>query len=123
MKKIFTIISLIAFIMPVSAFEDCIISNDAKLTDITIEHNDIIDVFPLITLMNEKNTLIVHPMKVGSTRFGVLKNGKEKVIFNVNVTENETLIEPVEGFEILSIDCPPGYFEYEYELDEPPEVK
>ncbi len=123
MKKIFTIISLIAFIMPVLAFEDCIISNDAKLTDITIEHNDIIDVFPLITLMNEKNTLIVHPMKVGNTRFGVLKNGKEKVIFNVNVTENETLIEPVEGFEILSIDCPPGYFEYEYELDEPPEVK
>ncbi len=33
------------------------------------------------------------------------------------------MIEPVDGFEILSIDCPPDYFEYEYELDEPPEVE
>ena len=28
--------------------------------------------------------------------------------------------DDVKGFDILTVDCPPGYFEYEYELDEPP---
>ena len=41
----------------VFAYEDCIISTDGKMTDIKIQHNDIIDVFPLITIMNDKMSL------------------------------------------------------------------
>ena len=51
------------FSLPVAAFEDCIITTKGKLNDIRIQHNDIIDVFPLITISNNKNTLIVHPLK------------------------------------------------------------
>ena len=124
MKKLYSVFFIILIAAAtVQAREDCIISNSEKLTDIKIEHNDIIDVFPLITIMNEKNTLIVHPLKEGSTRFSVLKNGKEKVIFNVLVEDDKTIIDDVKGFEILTVDCPPGYFEYEYELDEPPILK
>ena len=100
--------------------EDCIISTDGKLTDISIEHNDIIDVYPLITIMNEKNTLIVHPLKEGKTSFSVLKNGRDKKTFNVKVTPSNTFIEAVEGFEIMPLDNPPD--NYEYELDIPPEI-
>ena len=59
MKRFLIIAAMILTSVSVQAREDCIISNSEKLTDIKIEHNDIIDVFPLITIMNEKNTLIV----------------------------------------------------------------
>lgn len=118
MRQIFVILVLLLFSAAVQAFEDCIISADGKLTDISIEDNQIIDVYPLVTLMNEKNTLIVHPLKTGKTRFCVLKNGKEKIMFNVSVSEDKTIIDNVEGFDIFEIDEPV----YEYELDIPPEL-
>ena len=101
----------------VFAFQDCIIESDGKLTDINIENNTIVDVYPIFTVMNERNTLYVHPLKEGQTRICVLKNGKQKVMFNVQITENETTIDDIEGFDILTIDEPPE----EIDIDEPPE--
>ena len=117
MKKILAILSIL-LIPQVFAYEDYVITNDSKLTDIKIENHDIIDVFPLYTVMNEKNTLIVHPLKEGCSRFTVLKNGKKIVVFSVKVEQDKTTIEDVEGFDIFAIDYPPEI--YEYELDEPP---
>ena len=117
-RKFLAVLIITLFVQTAYAMEDCIISTDGKLTDISIEHNDIIDVYPLITIMNEKNTLIFHPLKAGKTRVCVLKNNKEKVMFNVNITEEKTIIDEVEGFDILQIDTPPDI--YEYELDIPP---
>lgn len=122
MKKIIAIITLIfAFNLQVQAFEDCIITTNGKLTDISIEDNTIIDVYPLITVKNEKSTLFVSPLKTGKTRFCILKNEKEKIMFNVQVSENKTLIDSVKGFEILSLDEPEN--EEEFKLDEPPMLK
>ena len=118
MKKIFLLVIFLISINSVFAFEDCSIITDGKLSDIKIENNKIIDVCPLITVMNDKNTLIVHPLTIGKTRFCILKNGKNLVVFNVEVEDDKTLIEKNEGFEILSIDEPPKIFEYE--LDLPP---
>ena len=101
----------------VFAFQDCIIESDGKLTDISIENNTIVDVCPIFTIMNEKNTLYVHPLKEGQTRICVLKDGKQKVMFNIEITENETKIDDIEGFDILTIDEPPE----EIDIDEPPE--
>ena len=71
--------------------------------------------------MNEKNTLVVQPLQSGKTRFCVLKNGKEKIMFNVIVEENKTTIDDVEGFDVLELDTPPQI--YEYDLDMPPLTK
>ena len=122
MKNCFKIlISLILLSIPAYAFEDCIITTDGKLTGIKIQHNDIIDVFPMITLMNDKNTLIVHPLREGSTKFTVIKNDKDKYLFSVNISDEGTNISKVEGFDILTVDCPPGAYEYYFDLDLPPE--
>ena len=67
--------------------------------------------------MNEKNTLLVRPLKEGETRFCVLKNNKDKIMFTVKVEADKTTIDDVDGFDILGIDEPPE--EYEFELDEP----
>jgi len=114
----FLIIILILFITPLSvfSFEDYIITTNGKLTDISIENNKIVNIHPLITVMNDKNTLVVSPLQTGKTRFCILKNGKEKVMFHIDITENETHIDEVEGFDILSLDTPPNYVT----LDEPP---
>ena len=100
------------------AFEDCIVTNNGKLTDISIEDNTIVDVYPLITVMNEKNTLIVHPMKAGKTRFCVLKNNKNISMFTVEVNEFNTIINAPDGFEVFSIDPPTD--DFEFVLDKPP---
>lgn len=115
----YLLINLFAF-LPAYAFEDIIITNNSKLTDIKIENHEVIDVFPLITIMNDKNTLIVHPLKEGQSNFSVLKDNKRLVMFSVKVETEDTKIEPVEGFEILPIDYPPGV--YEFELDMPPVI-
>ncbi len=121
MKKILFLLSLI--MLPAQAFQDCVITADGKLSDISIEQNDIIDVYPLFTVMNEKNTLFVHPLKEGKTRLCVLKNNKNIVMFTVEVKPDETIISEAEGFEILSIDPPPEAEGDIFELDPPPKIK
>ena len=121
--RYFVLLLTLIFTLPVFAFEDCIIMTKGKLTNIKIQHNDIIDVFPLITVMNDKNTLIVHPLKEGSTKFTVLKDYKDKYLFNVKVSDEGTVIDEVSGFEIFTIDCPPGAYEYYFDLDVPPALE
>ena len=122
MKKIlFTALSII-LVLPAFAYEDFIITTNGKLTDIKIQYNDIIDVYPLITIMNDKNTLFVHPLKQGATKFSVVKNEKEKIIFDVKVSSEGTEVSQREGFDILAIDCPPNAYEYLFDLDNPPDV-
>lgn len=122
MKKFLLLLSLI--ILPAQAFQDCVITTDGKLSDISIEHNDIIDVYPMFTIMNEKNTLFVHPLKEGKTKLCVLKNNKNIVMFNVEVKSDETIINEVDGFEVFSIDTPPEMTnDEEFELDTPPTIE
>ena len=119
MRKLLLILLMFLTSLQVLAFEDYVVMTNGKLTDISIEDNTVIDVCPLVTISNSKNTLIVSPLKVGKTRFCVLKNDKEIVMFNVEVNENKTKIDDVKGFEILAIDAP---FE-EFVLDLPPQIK
>ena len=70
--------------------------------------------------MNQKNTLIVHPLKEGKTTFSVLKNNKQKYEFDVVVRKNETIVTGSDKFEILSIDLPPVQNEI---LDLPPQIQ
>ena len=123
MKKIIYIFLAIIFILPAYSFEDALIITNGKLNNIKIQHNDIVDVFPLITVMNDKNTLIVHPLKEGETKFSVTKNDRDRITFSVKVTEYFTTVETdKDGFEILNIDCPPNSYIYSFDLDAPPAV-
>lgn len=117
-KLIATLIFFMA--LQAQAFEDYIITTNGKLTDISIEDNTIVNVYPLITIMNDKNTLIVSPLKTGKTSFSVLKNNKERFVFNIEVDETNTKIDDVKGFEIIAIDEPDNE---EFELDKPPTLK
>lgn len=116
MKKwlILTILSLLS--LQAQAFEEVVVSSNAKLTDIKIKDNSIINVYPLVTIMNEKNTLFFEPLGIGNTEVCILKDEKNLVVFNVEVKEDETIVECAEEFDVLAIDLP-----HELTLDLPPE--
>ena len=68
LKKIFIFLSLFIFSnIQAQAFEDYLIISDSKLVDIRIDNNKIIDVYPLITVMNEKNILVLGEAGYGKT--------------------------------------------------------
>lgn len=106
MKRI--LLTLLIFLSTISAqaFQDCVITSDGKLTDISIEDNTVVNVYPLVTVLNTKNILILHPLKEGQTRVCVLKNGKEKIMFGVTVNSENTEIEEVNGIESFTLDVP-----------------
>ena len=110
-------ILIAAMIMPVYAFEDCIIASDARMTDVRVKNPEILEVHTLVTVMNEKNTLVVHPLGVGSTHFSVMKDDR-LFDFRVDITEDETIVEEKDGFEVMALDSPPEVLDYE--LDRPP---
>lgn len=120
MFKYLLIVLLIIFGLEAQAFQDYVIITNGTLTDINIENNSIIDVYPLVTIMNNKNTIFVQPLQEGQTTFSILKNRKEKFIFDVNVETTKTTINNITGFEILAIDEPS---EEDFILDEPPLLK
>ena len=109
-------------LQPSFAFEDVVISSTSKLSDIKIEYNDVINVYPLITLTNDKKILMIEPLKEGHSRFIVTKDKKEQAIFSVKVEAERTIVNAPDNFEVLPLDIPAEIYEYEFDLDEPPEI-
>ncbi len=118
LKKCTILLIMLITTLGAQAFEDCIITTDGKLTDINIENNQIVNVSPLVTIMNERDTIIIQPLQVGKTTFSVVKDAETKIVFDVEITPNETIIKNVEGFEIFQLDNPPEFLDCD--LDEPP---
>ena len=118
MKKWFVILLIFLSSLQAYAFEEIVVSTDAKLTDIKIKDNSIVNVYPLVTILNEKNILFFQPLNTGSTEVCVLKNDKDIVVFNVEVKENKTIVDQVKDFDILALDLPPEMFE----VDMPPVI-
>lgn len=130
MKKFLLIVFIFFISLQAQAFEDCIITTNGRLTNISIEDNTVIDVHPIITVMNKKDTLVIHPLKEGVTCFTVLKNNKEKFLFTVKVEKDETIVSHQDKFDILYLDAPPDWFNLDlppmeiYEdLEKPPVLK
>ena len=53
-------------------------------------------------------------------RYSLIK-ANEKYTFNIKVDEDETFINNIEGFEIVSLDTPPQILDFE--IDPPPVLK
>lgn len=115
-KRILTILLILNSITTTQAFESCVATSDTAITDIKVKDATIINVYPLVTIYNDKKTIIIEPLKTGETQVCVLKDNNKIVEFNVKVTDENTIVEKTKGIEILTIDEP----ETPFELDEPP---
>ena len=120
MNKFLTTIFILCFSLQAQAFEDFILSTDGKISNIKIENSSIVNINPLTTILNEKNTLFIIPQKLGETSFSLQKNN-ETFKFSIKIDEEETTISEIDGFEIVSLDSHPVILDCE--IDAPPEFK
>ncbi len=120
MKKIILTTLIFLTALQAQAFEDFILSTDGKVSNIKIEDPSVVNINPLTTILNEKNTLFIIPQKTGETSFSLQKEG-EVFSFNIKIDENETLINEIEGFELISLDTHPVILDCE--IDAPPVYK
>lgn len=120
MKKIFLISLISCFSLQTYAFEDLVLTTDGKINNIKIENNSILDIQPLTTILNEKNTLFIIPKNIGETSFTLSKN-EESFVFNIKIEKENTIINNIDGFEIVSLDTHPIILDCD--IDMPPIIK
>lgn len=120
MKKIILTTLIFLTSLQAQAFEDFVLSTGTKISNIKIKDTSVININPLTTILNEKNTLFIIPQKIGETSFSLQKDGK---IFNFNIVvkDNETIISENNEFEIVSLDTHPQILDCE--IDTPPVLK
>ena len=117
MKKIILIFLIFFFTLQAQAFEDVILSAEEKISNIKIEEDSIINVNHLTTIQNKKNILFILPKREGKTKLFLTKKNKQYV-FEIEVKKEKTYVEKKEDFEIVSLDTPPNFFDYQ--IDIPP---
>ena len=117
MKKIILIFLIFFFTFQAQAFEDVILSAEEKISNIKIEEDSIINVNHLTTIQNKKNILFILPKREGKTKLFLTKKNKQYV-FEIEVKKEKTYVEKKEDFEIVSLDTPPSFFDYQ--IDIPP---
>ena len=96
MKKIILIFLIFLTALQAQAFEDFVLSTDGKISNIKIEDNSIVNINPLTTILNEKNTLFIIPQKLGETSFSLQKNN-ETFKFSIKIDEEETTISEIDA--------------------------
>lgn len=119
MKKVLTIALFSVLIQPDFAYEDLIISNTNTITQIKNRTPDIINIEPIYTIMNERNTVLINVLTEGIADFSLeLETGKV-ANFELSASKNKTEIKKsAKDFNIFVVD---DYVE-SVELDLPPGV-
>lgn len=108
MKKL--LLALIIFITPVKAYalQDYLIFSDKPVKGVSVEDKSILRVFPVQTIDNSKQTIILKPIKEGKTNVIIKTNVSENVL-KVKIKKDETLIKDCNGFDFMPADIPSEY--------------
>lgn len=122
MNKGFFAVTLMLFsTLQAQAFEEYILSTKSILSEIKIENQEILNIEPIVTIDNSKNTLFIIPLKEGKTSFSFVKDKKEKISFDVKIEGKKAFFSKIEGFDIVTFDEPPIILDCN--LDKPPVIK
>jgi len=100
---------------------DYLITTDENVKSSFVSNPDVVTLNPFFTIFNEKNVLLLHPLKVGKGCFTIFLE-KSDVAFDVVVKPSKTNPDikslDVNVFEIMPLDAPPNV----EELDEAPSL-
>lgn len=103
MKK-FVLILLILLVPQSYAFEDYIITSEIPVKLVESGDESIVQVVPVFTIDNSKKNIMVKALKEGKTFITIETDKFEQI--NVEITEDKTILSPVEGLEYLLFDVP-----------------
>lgn len=122
MKKLFFISFIttlcFAFIPKVFAFDNYLLHTDKPVVKIISSDSNIITANVLVTVMNEKDTIIITPKKVGKAVL-TFRFKDETIEIPVSVRKFKTVFKKHPKFKFIKIDTPPQLFQ----IDLPPRVE
>jgi len=114
----FIITLCLAFIPKVFAFDDYLLHTDKPVVKITSSNADIITANVLVTIMNEKDTVIIKSNQVGKAVLTFYFKD-ETIEIPVNVKKNKTVFKKHPRLNFIKLDTPPQIFQ----IDLPPNVE
>lgn len=102
MKK-FLLMFLIFTIPQAYGFEDYIIVSDAPVSSIIWSDDDVLSAFPMLTIDNKKDTIILMAKKEGKASITIQTDlGNSQI--DVEVRPDKTILSDVEGFTYFNLD-------------------
>ncbi len=119
MKKSFLVSFIItlclAFIPKVFAFDNYLLHTDKPVVKIISSDSSIITANVLVTVMNEKDTVIITPKQVGKAVLTFCFKD-ETIVIPVKVKKMRTIFKKNPKLNFIKIDTPPQLFQ----IDLPP---
>jgi hypothetical protein len=105
MKNLLIIFLILMLPLQTFAFEDYLILSDKPVSSITWSDDNILSAFPLLTIDNKKNSIVVRAKTEG---FAILtiETDKSNANIEVKVTKDKTILSAVEGFTYFVLDKP-----------------
>lgn len=112
-----------AEVLTVNLGQDYLITTEQKVDVFEVSNPEILSLSPFFTIFNEKNVLLLHPIKLGKTKFSiVLDTGSTTFEINVVPKSDKTPTHLKLGaFDVMLLDSPPVL--EEFEIDIPPQSK
>lgn len=111
----FVITLFLAFIPKVFAFDNYLLHTDKPIVKIVSSDKSIITANVLVTIMNEKDTVIITPKSVGKAVLTFCFKD-ETIEIPVNVKKKRTVFKKNPKLNFIKIDTPPQLFQ----IDLPP---
>jgi len=122
LKKLFFISFIttlcLVFIPKVFAFDNYLLHTDKPVLKITSSDSSIVTANVLVTIMNEKDTVIITPKNVGKAVLTFCFKD-ETIEIPVSVRKIKTVFKKHPKFNFIKIDAPPQLFQ----IDLPPRVE
>ena len=106
------------FVQKVFAFDNYVLHTDKPVMKIISSDSDVIVANVLVTIMNEKDTVIVMPKKQGKAVLTFYFKD-ETIEIPVTVRKNKTVFKKHPKLNFIKLDIPPQIFQ----IDLPPSVE
>ena len=120
-KNVFFLLILlvcVAFIPKVFAFDNYVVHTQKPVNKVVSSDRNIVTANVLVTIMNEKDTILISPKKEGKA-FLIFEFKDETITVPVTVKKNRTVFKKNTGLEFVKIDSPPMLFQ----IDLPPRTE
>lgn len=106
MKKVLLFLTLFILPLQADAYQDYIIFSDNPVSSAVIEDSNIAEVFPLQTIANKKETILLKAKKDGKTNIIITTSQGERRI-GINVKSDKIIFNDLNGFNTEVCDIPP----------------
>ena len=106
MRKVLLFLTLFILQLQANAYQDYIIFSDNPVSSAVIEDSNIAEVYPLQTIDNKKENILLKAKKDGKTNIIITTSQGERRI-EVNVKSDKVNFNDLNGFNAEACDIPP----------------